>query len=737
MSVKGAQVGGDLRFEVLGPVRAWRGAQEVELGSPQQRAILAIMLLRDGGTVTPDELIRAIWGESAPRAAIGMIRSYVSRLRRVLDSDSIDSVAGGYAMPGGSVDIAEFQRLVAAARSAGRVADKAAALRSALELWKGIPLAGVRGEYANFERLRLSQLRLAVLEDLAAADIELGRHVQAIADLTALVSEEPFRERPRELLMLALYRSGRQAEALRVFHEAQQVLADELGIDPGPDLRAMHERILGSDPGLAAAPSGVSPVPAQLPPELPDFVGRDSALLEILDGVGSSGVVGIVGLAGLGKTALAVRAGLAVASSFPDGQFFVDLSVTPDPLPGLLRGLGMAVPSVPAEQVAAWRTYTSGRKVLVVIDGAREAAQVTSLLPASGGAAVITSRQRLFGVPSVRWVKLEPLRPAEAYSLLSRIVGSVRLQAEPESADRLVAATDGLPQIIRALGSRLAARPNWTLAAAEKRIRKPDWQHPQPVECVELERPYESALADLPPAQARAFRLVSLADSPDITIHAAAALLDTDPDTAETLLEALLDQHLIEPAGPDRYRYRPPLKTFARTHATTDEGEHECHAALARLVHSYTTPTPRFTPTPARHPHPGCRITWAGGTSTIDTGQRASGTILRAGRASPIPRGRVDPGRRRPASDSGSRRRSSRFRRPEAAQTIHGPQAPATRSGPGGRPSLAWRHPSVPASKITIPGPEAAHLTGGRGSARNSGRIAVGHALRTAGIGRP
>jgi hypothetical protein len=225
----------------------------------------------------------------------------------------------------------------------------------------------------------------------------------------------------------------------------------------------------------------------------------------------------------------------------------------------------------------------------VVIDGAREAAQVTSLLPGSGGAAVITSRQRLFGVPSAHWVQLDPLRPEETYELLSRIVGSARLRAEPEAASRLVTVIDGLPQVIRAVGSRLATRPNWTLDVAGKRIRKPGWQRPQPAECVELERPYESALADLPPAEARAFRLVSLADSPDITIEAAAALLDTDPETAETLLEALLDQHLLEPAGVDRYRYRFALRVFARTHAAADDGEEQCQAALARLVRFYAT----------------------------------------------------------------------------------------------------------------------------------------------------
>jgi DNA-binding SARP family transcriptional activator len=578
-----------LRFEVLGPVRAWRGDAEVELGSPQQRAILAILLLRGGAAVAPDELVHALWGESAPRAAVGMVRSYVSRLRRALDSTVIESVGGGYALPVGEVDLVEFQRLVNTARDAQRAGDRAAqatALRSALTLWKGTPLAGVRGEYADFERTRLTQLRLAAIEDLAAADVELGRHVEAAVDLAAVVSEEPFRERPRELLMLALYRSGRQAEALAVFHETQRVLADELGIDPGPDLQAMHQRILGSDPALAA--HTVATKPAQLPPDLPDFVGRADLLVDVVNALSSS-VVGIVGLAGVGKTALATHAGHAVADRFPDGQFFVDLSADPHPLAGLLRSLGVGVPESPAERVALWRTHTAGRRMLVVLDGAHDAEQVLSVLPGSGVAVMITARQRFFGLPSVRWMKVDGLREDESRTLLEHVVGADRVRAEPDTVAQLLRSTAGLPQVLRAVGVRIAARPGWTFAAAGKRISKPDPRATQPAECGEIERPYESALLDLTPAQARTFRLVSLADSPDITAAAAAALLDLPVGETETLLESLVDMHLVEPSGLDRYRYHHPVRAFARAHASMDEGEAECQAALARLVRFYAT----------------------------------------------------------------------------------------------------------------------------------------------------
>jgi hypothetical protein len=264
------------------------------------------------------------------------------------------------------------------------------------------------------------------------------------------------------------------------------------------------------------------------------------------------------------------------------------LGEAPDPLPGLLRGAGLAVPESKAERVAAWRTYTAGRRVLVVVDGARDADQVRPVF-SSGAAVVITARQRLFGLPSMQWLTLDQFTPDEARTLLERVVGVERVRAEPAAVDRLIEVTEGLPQVLRAVGTRMATRPNWTFAIAEKRIGRPDPGELQPVECAEIEKPYESALNELTHAQARAFRLLALADSPDIAIDAAAALLDVTVTGAETLLESLVDTYLIEPSGLDRYRYRLPLRVFARSHAVLDDGEEECQAALARLVRFYAT----------------------------------------------------------------------------------------------------------------------------------------------------
>ncbi|MCT9934471.1 NB-ARC domain-containing protein [Planotetraspora sp. A-T 1434] len=608
-------MGEQLRFELLGPVRAWRGDVEIDLGSPQQRAILAILLLQAGTPASADQLVTAIWGGAPPPAAIGMVRSYVSRLRRVLDPGHpaavIESVGGGYAVRAEELDLTEFQRQLGVAREARRAGDApaaATALRTALDLWHGTPLAGVNGEYAEFERTRLGQLRLTVIEDLAAADIESGRPVEAAAELAEVIAEQPLRERPRELLMLALYRSGRQADALAVFGEVQRLLADELGLDPGPDLREMQRRILVSDPALAAtaAPTlAVTPsrIPAQLPPDLPDFVGRDETKSRMADALTPSGasvpVVGVEGLAGIGKTTLAVHVGHVVAASFPDGQLFVDLGAAGEPLAELLRGVGVPYAGLPesfSERVALWRTLTTGRRLLVVLDDARDTEQVRPLLPGPGGSAVmITARQRLYGLAYAHWLKLGGLSEDDSVALLERLIGVERVRPEQADIREIVRNTAGLPQVLQVVGARVAARPGWSIAEARQRLARPEPGSPVlPPDCAAIDRPYTSAMEQLSPAQAMAFRLLSLADRPDVSLAAASALLDLPPGDTSALLESLVDMHLLEPGGPDRYYYQEPLWNFARSRAFADDGPEASQAALTRLARFYSAEEARF-----------------------------------------------------------------------------------------------------------------------------------------------
>jgi len=255
----------EVRFEVLGPVRGWHGKTELDLGSPQQRAVLAMLLLARGRQVSLDGLIDGLWGERVPRSAAGTIRTYVSRLRRILDKAAhaprggpIQSIGDGYQFRAGwaVLDLDTFEQRLTEARAARDGQDTARGarlLRDALGLWRGAALAGVPGPYADSRRVPLTELHVAATEEKLAADISLGEHAAAIVELRALLAEHPFRERLTELLMLALYKSGRQAEALDVFDGVRRRLSDELGIDPGPSLQTLHQRVLRADRRLMDA----------------------------------------------------------------------------------------------------------------------------------------------------------------------------------------------------------------------------------------------------------------------------------------------------------------------------------------------------------------------------------------------------------------------------------------------------------------------------------------------------
>ncbi|NBH10901.1 AfsR/SARP family transcriptional regulator [Amycolatopsis sp. SID8362] len=545
-----------MRYELLGPVRAWRDDVEVELGPPQQRAALAVLLLQGGTPLTPSQLVSALWSGAEPRAALGMVRSYVSRLRHA--GVPIESSAGGYALSAPALDLTEFQRLLSSARSGA----PAAVLREALALWRGTPLSGLNGAYAEAERVRLAELRLTAREALAAADIAEGRPAEAAVDLADLIAEQPLRERPRELQMLALYRSGRQAEALAVFTRTQQLLESELGLYPGPELKEMQRRILAADPTLTPVSTG----PSQLPPQLPEFTGRATELATLVSSLKPSSsvpVLGIEGLAAIGKTTLAVHAAHEVSQSYPDGRLFVDLSASPDPLAELLRAIGVPPPPSPSERAALWRARTTGLKLLVVLDDARTEEEIRPLIPGPAGPAlIITARRRLYGLPHAHWTKLGGLTPSDSLALLERLIGRDRVTQDPQASQALAERTAGFPQVIQAVGARLSARPAWTLAEALTRLGRPAPGAPvTPPECWAIEKPYESALAQLTPAQSRAFSL--LASPTPLSVATAATTLDLPLPDAAVLLESLVDAHLLQPSGTDRYRYEEPLLMFA------------------------------------------------------------------------------------------------------------------------------------------------------------------------------
>ncbi|MFE9307756.1 BTAD domain-containing putative transcriptional regulator [Streptomyces sp. NPDC006706] len=614
---RGPEQSATLRFSVLGPVRAWRGEQPLPTGSPQQRALLAALLLREGRTATAAELIDALWGEEPPSQALAAVRTYASRLRKALDPGVLVSESGGYAVHGageGALDLADAQEHAARAdkaRSAGDLCRARESLRRALALWDGEPLAGVPGPYAEAQRVRLEEWRLQLLESCLDMDLEQGCHAEAVSELTALTAAHPLRERLRELLMLALYRSGRQAEALAVYADTRRLLADELGVDPRPGLRELQQRILQADPALAepsspvAEPAVVAVRPAQLPATVPDFTGRSSFVAELSEVLASAegrvmAVSALAGIGGVGKTTLAVHVAHQARAAFPDGQLYVDLqgagarAAEPETVLGsFLRALGTADSAIPdslEERAALYRSVLDGRRILVLLDNARDAAQVRPLLPGTEGcAALVTSRVRMVDLAGAHLVDLDVMSPDEALSLFTKIVGEDRVAGEREAALDVVAACGFLPLAIRIAASRLAARRTWTVSVlaaklADERRRLDELQAGD----LAVKATFELGYGQLEPAQARAFRLLGLADGPDMSLEAAAAVLDLSVDDTEDLLESLVDTSLLESAAPGRYRFHDLVRLYARACAERDEHPpSEREAAMSRLLDFY------------------------------------------------------------------------------------------------------------------------------------------------------
>jgi LuxR family transcriptional regulator, maltose regulon positive regulatory protein len=601
-----------LWFALLGPVRGWLDGVEVELGSPDQRAVLACLLLWEGRPAMAGEIIDAVWGEDAPRSVQGVLRTYVYRLRRLFagmpgGAPLIQSVGGGYVLPaaGESVDARIFQQRVAEGRRArqeGDPARAAALLGEGLALWQGTPLSGMRGLYADRQRQRLEQLQEGAREEYFAADIERGAHREVIPALTQAVADNPLRERLSELLMLAQYRAGRQAEALDVYSDAYRVLDEELGIAPGAALRELHGAILRADPGLELLTSHdrprppAVPAPAQLPPDIPDFTGRVEEIAEITQALsrtaGQAPLVGLTGLGGMGKSALAVHAARLLSGQFSGGQVYADLGAGRDApadpaevLAGFLRACGVRTADIPPgldERAALWRTILASRDTLVLLDDAADGEQVRHLLPATAGSAgIITSGRRLAGLPGVSWIKVDAMTEADSVMLLGAIAGADRVAAEPGPARRLAAACSCQPLAVRVAAARLLDRPSWSVAQVAAQLEE-DLRNPVVMQddCVIVDRPLERAQNRLDDATAAGFRLLAVPDSDRLTAPSAAAALGLPENEALAVLERLADAHLLTP-GPDRtYRYHGLVQAYARRQARALDGPERCREVL-------------------------------------------------------------------------------------------------------------------------------------------------------------
>jgi DNA-binding SARP family transcriptional activator len=567
-----------LRVVVLGPVRAWTGATEADLGSPQQRLVLAALALAQGRTLSRAQLADVLWGAAEPpRSAVGVIRTHVSRLRAALGPASVVSAGDGYALGPAATDVADFDARVAGGR-----------LREALDLWQGEALAGLPGEYAAGRRVWLAERRTAVHESLLEDEVSRGRHAECLAELTALRAEYPLRERLTGLLMRALHAAGRQSEAAGVYADTRRLLDERLGVEPSRALAETYREIVVADP--VRAPEARRPVPAQLPAAITDFTGRAALVEELTRALRPGAALAISalsGLGGIGKTALAVHVAHRVRADFPDGQLFTDLrGAGPDPadpaevLAAFLRALGVEeVPDGTAERSALFRSLLAERRVLLLLDNAAHAAQLGPLLPGAASCAVLTtSRVRPTGLAGARQFALDVLEPGEALDLLTAIVGRDRVEAEREAAERLVAACGHLPLAVRIAAARLVARPSWTVSLlverlADERRRLAELR----VGDLALESVFALSYDQISPAQARAFRLLALPDGPDLSAPAAACLIGPG---AEDRCEELVDLGLAESPAPGRYRMHDLLRVFGRARL----GERERTEALARLL---------------------------------------------------------------------------------------------------------------------------------------------------------
>jgi DNA-binding SARP family transcriptional activator len=623
---------GAAQFRILGPVEVWTGEGWAKIGAAKQRSVLATLLLRPGEPVSIDVLIDEVWPGKPPARAANLVSVYVHHLRKLIgDSGArvlVTRPPGYLVMAGpGELDAGRFAGLVAEGRralAAGAPARAVELLTEAAALWRGRALADVAGTpRVAAEADRLEESRIEALELRAEASLACGRYAEVVPEVRRLLDGRPLQEKLWALYMRALYGDGRQAEALEVYERARNRIADELGVDPGPELRQLYRQILTADgsqailpvipaePGPAPAPA---PVPAQLPADIPDFTGRSGQveqLRELLAGAGGEDspgavrVVLVVGSGGLGKTALAVHAAHLLASQFTDGQMYANLLGATQPadpaevLARFLRDLGMDGSRIPLgeeERAAHYRTRLAGKRVLILLDDARDAAQVTPLLPGSASCAVlITGRNWLPELAGSAVLDLDVLPAAEGQALFTRVVGKKRVAAEPDATDEVLAACVGLPLAIRIAGARLATRGSWSVRTladrlADERRRLDELR----VGNLAVAASFEVSFASLPRSEAadggdpaRAFRLLGLWPGPWIRLPAASALLGEPASVAADALDLLVDAHLLESPDPDRYRFHDLLRVYAADRARTQETEEHRAAAVARLLMWY------------------------------------------------------------------------------------------------------------------------------------------------------
>ena len=569
-------------FRVLGPIEARRGDTRIPLSGSKVHTVLAALLLARGRVVSDSRLSALLWGWEPPATAGAQIYTYMSRLRKRLgDEVEIIRRPPGYLLvaQGSRIDLLEFEQLEQegrAALGARRYEDAARLLDRALTLWHGPALSNATHYLRDMELPQLAEGRTLALEGRIEADLALGRHEEVVAELTGLVARFPVREQLRAQLMTALYRCGRQADALHVYHEGRGLLADQLGVDPGAALDATYQAVLTGSIGLESPPlialrEGFPP--AMLPPDVEDFVGRAdevAALRAVLEPDDSPGWRPrrclVTGMAGIGKTALAVHAAHLGAAHYPDGQLYVELREpdgTPrDPCAALVRLLrALGEPRIDSqvdhddldELIRLYRARTADKRMLVVLDNAVGDLQLRPLMPSTVTASVlITCRTHLTQVPGAQTIRVGPLDTRGSRALLASAAGRERISAEPGATDALVDHCAGLPLALRITGTRLAARPHWSPARLAARLADPRTRLDElRFGDLSVRQALARSLSPLSATGLAALRGLARFSSGSCTAQEMAMALEISEAVAERGLEELVDTALLNIDGLD------------------------------------------------------------------------------------------------------------------------------------------------------------------------------------------
>ncbi|MEV7623781.1 BTAD domain-containing putative transcriptional regulator [Actinoplanes sp. NPDC089786] len=624
-------------FALLGPLRAWRDGAEVDLGARQQRLMLALLLAHPTGPVGVHDFVELLWGDDAPTSAVNSVHRYIGVLRRVLEPDLPTRSEGrwlvrsrsGYRLtvaPGAS-DLLAFRGHAADARDAARRGDHPAAARhfaDALRLVHGPCAAGeLSGGRRPTAFAAIDHEVAGTARAAAEAALRAGQGGAMLTALRPIADLHPLDEALQAQLMLTLAADGRQSEAFALYEEKRETLADELGVDPGPELQAAYLSVLKPQ-----AVTTTTVRPAQLPPDLGLFTGRAHELDAAREAL-TAGVLAIDGMPGVGKTTFAIHLAHLLAPRFPDGQLHIDLNGfdvaaapigTGEAIRGFLNALGVrddAVPSGIGPQTGLFRSLLAGRRVLIVLDNAYDADQVRPLLPGTAGCAVIvTSRRRLTGLATTGGARLLTLgvpTAEEAGEFLARRLGAERAAEDRSAMDEIVAACARLPLALAVVAARAAAEPRFPLRAIADELRDADTDLGVFADGgVDVRAAFSWSYRVLGDPAAALFRLLAMHIGPDISLSAAASLAGLPRREVRGLLADLTQAHLVVEHQPRRYRFHDLVRAYA-TEQLTDDERADRQAAFARLLAHYHHSAyrihlllaPHREPIPPGEPPPG------------------------------------------------------------------------------------------------------------------------------------